>query len=458
MTDSCPKGLYHFTKDELQMASRITSSMVRQALELGLHRHGTLLRLSCEQTLINPLNTFWTIFIFDRQWSFAVGLPVVMQNNDIDPEVPEPVSRYQFRFSIYRSLKLSGTDPSSSQQSSAYLRAMIRYARIGDQAWESLSRSVSDRLSGSRIAQDFRGAYETLDYHQFQLDQWQKNIPEDLKFSYTDYTSMRKTMLRTILRLRANQMRIIMIRPFLFSSAGTEARLREAMSAIDVATDTIQVLMNMRAKSNLYRLQQPLFNHFLVAAIGMLYFFVIRHYVQASSSSTTSYRLSGPAFTTARTGLMQGLEILRALGCSATTPRSLWDKLFPVLSQLNRSEDKPPISSSSLPEALYRFPDTTYDTDLLNYQYDLNSNQSLLGAAPFPLNAASQGLSLDFDSEFLNAFDTESFLMPVNDGYGDKYAEQQFVGPSNGGSMAESQSDLHMGGPDNGRLDLTFLV
>ncbi|KAH8815493.1 hypothetical protein F5884DRAFT_180758 [Xylogone sp. PMI_703] len=420
-------GLYHFYNNDVQMACRITGSMARLALELGLHRHGTLLHLNNSQGLTNPLNTFWTIFIFDRQWNFAVGLPVVINNIDIDPEVPEPAN--------------------------PYLRMMIRYARIGDKAWESLSRSVSDRLNGARTAHDFRTAYETLDYHQFQLDQWQKSIPDELSFSYTDYTSIRKTMLRTILRLRANQMRIIMIRPFLFSTAGSEARLREAMSAIDVASDTIQILVNLRARNNLYRLQQALFNHFLVAAIGMLYLLVIRHSVQGSSSSTTSYRLTAPTLASARAGLFHGLDILRTLGSSATTPKRLWNKLFPVLSQLGRSIDKLPAASSYPPEALYRFPDTTYDSDLLNYQFDFDPNQAMVGVSmTYP--AAPQNQLPDLSQEFFNMIDTEGVAV-IDDMFKDKDYSHYFETPvpPNGAAL---DPDLQAVFPDNPRINTNW--
>jgi hypothetical protein len=67
--------------------------MVRIALELGLHRRSTFSRPICDdQNLVKVINAFWSVYVLDRQWSFASGLPISLQNMDIDPDLPEPVS------------------------------------------------------------------------------------------------------------------------------------------------------------------------------------------------------------------------------------------------------------------------------------------------------------------------------------------------------------------------------
>ena len=79
------------------MAARVGSIMVRRALELGLHRRGIVSRPNADgQILVNAVNTFWSIYVLDKQWSFAVGLPQSLQDGDIDPDLPEPVSHRDF--------------------------------------------------------------------------------------------------------------------------------------------------------------------------------------------------------------------------------------------------------------------------------------------------------------------------------------------------------------------------
>lgn len=38
------------------------------------------------------LKIFWTIYVLDRRWSFGTGMPFAIQDADIDPSLPEPVS------------------------------------------------------------------------------------------------------------------------------------------------------------------------------------------------------------------------------------------------------------------------------------------------------------------------------------------------------------------------------
>ena len=38
------------------------------------------------------MRTFWCIYALDRRWSFGTSLSFALQEDDIDPELPEPVS------------------------------------------------------------------------------------------------------------------------------------------------------------------------------------------------------------------------------------------------------------------------------------------------------------------------------------------------------------------------------
>lgn len=60
---------------------------------MGLHRKESL-----EQGFQDldrrdwALRLFWCIYILDRRWSFGIGMPFVLQDSDIDPELPSLVS------------------------------------------------------------------------------------------------------------------------------------------------------------------------------------------------------------------------------------------------------------------------------------------------------------------------------------------------------------------------------
>ena len=38
------------------------------------------------------IKLFWSIYVLDRRWSFGTGMPFALQDTDIDPQLPEPVS------------------------------------------------------------------------------------------------------------------------------------------------------------------------------------------------------------------------------------------------------------------------------------------------------------------------------------------------------------------------------
>ena len=85
------------------MAARLGSMMVRLAVEKGLHRRGTLLRPSFYgQKPVKATNLFWTVYVLDSQWSYAVGLPKSMQDADIDPELPDPVSQDTYNLHAFQ--------------------------------------------------------------------------------------------------------------------------------------------------------------------------------------------------------------------------------------------------------------------------------------------------------------------------------------------------------------------
>jgi len=63
-------------------------------IELGIHRRDSLFRLvKDEQERSSVSKLFWSIYVLDRRWSFGTGMPFALQDTDIDPNLPEPVSR-----------------------------------------------------------------------------------------------------------------------------------------------------------------------------------------------------------------------------------------------------------------------------------------------------------------------------------------------------------------------------
>lgn len=74
------------------MAYRVIGLAARMCLELGFHRRDALIRsFPSEEQWPEITKVFWTVYSLDRRWSLGTGLPFVIQDDDIDPNLPEPV-------------------------------------------------------------------------------------------------------------------------------------------------------------------------------------------------------------------------------------------------------------------------------------------------------------------------------------------------------------------------------
>lgn len=235
---------YHFHTDDDAMAYRVIGLAARMCLELGLHRRDALKKtFPNEHQWPDVSKIFWSIYSLDRRWSLGTGLPFVIQDEDIDPNLPEPDS------------------------SLPYLKCMISYNRIGSKIWYS--------GLGSEGSTDLRR--DEIGYLDYQILQWYKNVPDALKFypfdspKHGESASRGLRRLRMLLYLRMNQLRILIYRPVLHSPASIAEDHSHAQTVIDVAKDTVRVLTRLNQTSDIYRTQQICFNYFLVAALAVLF-------------------------------------------------------------------------------------------------------------------------------------------------------------------------------------------
>ena len=84
---------YYFQKDEETQAWRFIGISARICIEMGLHRRESLIRtFTNEAEYLQAIRVFWIVYALDRRWSFGTGMPFALQDADIDPSLPEPVS------------------------------------------------------------------------------------------------------------------------------------------------------------------------------------------------------------------------------------------------------------------------------------------------------------------------------------------------------------------------------
>ena len=116
-------------------AYRILGFASRQCLEIGLHRRQTLMdAFPNEEERSWALKLFWSIYVLDRRWSFGTGMPFALQDADIDPQLPEPVS------AVASSVEAPDAD-------------VIRIIRL---TWQPWSNTVVFRLRSGKLLQILR--------------------------------------------------------------------------------------------------------------------------------------------------------------------------------------------------------------------------------------------------------------------------------------------------------------
>jgi hypothetical protein len=231
--------------------------------------------------------------------------------------------------------------------------------------------------------------------------------------------------------------------------------LEKCLAAMDVASDTIQIIADLHARSDMYLRQQALFNHFMVSALGLLYVLIIRDTVKEPLSSTTGDRLPPDSLAKAYTRLFRGLDVLGSLDASTTTPRSLCNKLFSITSRLKKLRSQNDYSDrivdySSRPSL--RFPAMyTRNTSLQDPYHNLSIDPALMATDSSTADTSSQSITQGVPG---SCYDIMNMLEPggasIEDAsFQEKEYGHQFMTSSNESTSAASFSELEAAYFDN---------
>ena len=153
-------------------------------------------------------------------------------------------------------------------------------------------------------------------------------------------------------------MRILILRPLLFSQASFEANRERVTRVVEVARDTIRVLAHLDATSDIYRKQQVMFNHFLCSALSVLSL-VLAHEPQQRQQEINGKSDGGstmPLFSSAREEIYLALELVKSYSTYSTSSKRVW-KTFSTLKELlsrlgllKQDDSKEPQSLATEPE------------------------------------------------------------------------------------------------------------
>lgn len=199
-----------------------------------------------------------------------------------------------------------------------YLKAMKSYVQFGARVWYS----VTDEHG--RFKQRLKE--ETFDFLNYKVKSWQESLPEILRPSEGELRSLGENILsdsrkayflRSVFFLRANQIRILVLRPLLYSHQTARANPSRVGTLVQLTTSTIDKLIEMDHQTNLYRTQIPILNHFLSSALCSL-FLVLAHYSRPFTMEPSSNEI-----TSVIDAIANGLGMLRSYLFSQSSQRLL---------------------------------------------------------------------------------------------------------------------------------------
>jgi len=143
---------------------------------------------------------------------------------------------------------------------------MVSYGKICSKVWSAVAGYSTKGVDR-----------ETESYLDFQIQQWLKSVPLDLQLVHprqggaADTQPRSLQILRVLLYLRANQIRILVHRHNVLSAPSIAENLDNARLVTDIAKDTIGLLVHLRESSSIYETQQSAFNYFLVSALSAIF-------------------------------------------------------------------------------------------------------------------------------------------------------------------------------------------
>ncbi|KAM3450213.1 hypothetical protein MY3296_006322 [Beauveria thailandica] len=242
-------SIFFFLNDKEMLAWRAIGNVLRSLHEIIAQKIEDAPNLTTlDQFKDVGEKYYWTVYTLDRRWGFGTGLPFSVHDSDIH------------RQPHFKDDSLSST----------YLRQMIEYSMISAEVRRSI---LQPSISPSAAVTALAATRNLLD---FQVTQFQKNIPKRLQFlglqdKFDPAREKRgEYRLRLVLYLRCNQMRIVIHRKSAMSltSGGFDTSTTNVLA--ETSQDTIRILIALARETDIYHAQQRTFNHFLETALASL--------------------------------------------------------------------------------------------------------------------------------------------------------------------------------------------
>lgn len=195
---------------------------------------------------------------------------------------------------------------------------MVGYGQLCSKIWEA----IPPFGSASQTIPDDTAAILDL-----KTQDWLDSIPPHLRLRHPRLGLAPRAQprlphrLRALLYLRGNYARILIYRHHLMSTASIAANPQNAWLVVDIAQDTIQVLVHLHATTDIYKRQQNVFNYFLLSALAVI-FLAVCHAPEIFSM---------PCKRT----FSDGVELVRGLSRHNIVSKRLWKSIRGMIPRMN---------------------------------------------------------------------------------------------------------------------------
>lgn len=264
---------------------------------------------------------------------------------------------------------------------------MSSYGVFGAHAW---SRIVNrDALAAGQGPSE-----ESVEALRRRLEQWHDELDPELRFDASTIESDETffaipgdddtgVYLKTLMYLRSNQIRILVLRPILMYHDAAQSSLPLVSEAVDVATKSINALYRMSRQPVLYRKRQVILHHFLSSALAVLFL------AAAFDAENRKSMIDTPALLADASDLRAGMDLIDSYRGTSESARRLW-KIFSrprrrlvqlgfLEAQTQQQKEMPSIPTGSVgpdgsDSALYGMIDFDPQFDLDQFNMDPASN------------------------------------------------------------------------------------
>ena len=196
---------------------------------------------------------------------------------------------------------------------------MVGYGRLCSKLW--------DAIPPFQSSPQYIPEHIVLDLDTSTQD-WLESIPSHLRLRHPRLGLAPRAQppilhrLRALLYLRGNHTRCLIHRHYLLSTANITRNLSKAWLVVDIAQDSIQVLMHLGATTNIYSRQQNAFNYFLLSSLAII-FLAVCHAPDVFAEPC-------------RKSFLDAVELVRGFSRNSLVSRRLWKTIRGLLPRLKR--------------------------------------------------------------------------------------------------------------------------